>query len=342
MDKQRWPYGCRTIGNDSPHLTSGWLVAAMLAMFALVDTPFVAKAQQTTPLKRVGVVHTSGAAAVAKFNGGFREGMLELGWAEGKNVQYEFRYADGKPDRLPEIMAELVRMPVDVLVTSAAPPTLAATNATSTIPIVATIQDPIGRGLISSPGNVAAYDYLPSEIAKRQVGLLQETIPGLSRVALVYNPFPGALPNVQLLRKDAQAAGLQVDSLEVSDFDRLEGAFAAARSGGSQAVMVLGSPMFYTQRSQVARLAQASGLIVLYQDVDYVDAGGLLAYGPSNTETFKASAHHVDRILKGTRPGDLPVGAPPRLILAVNLATARAMGIALPASVLSRADKKVE
>jgi putative ABC transport system substrate-binding protein len=273
-----------------------------------------------------------------------RDGLHEHGWVEGRNVSIETRYAEGKPERLGEIAAELVRLPVDVIVTGGVPPGLALKKATQTIPIVvAAATDPAATGLVTPGGNVAAFNLFPADSAARQLEVLREVVPGVSRLALVWNGSnPASLRNAGLVRDAAQAAGVEIISVDIQDLRRLDAAFADLRNSGAQAIFLVEDIQFFVQRKRIGELATASGLPAVCPVRDYADAGCLMAYGANMVDMFRQSASYVDRILKGTRPADLPIGRPTRFELVINAGTAKAIGVTIPQSVLIRAAKVIE
>ena len=324
----------------SVSLGSCAVVVMLLVAFVLVAQ---AESQQTSPLKRVGFVWLGRpaplAADVAKLREGLvREGLRERGWIEGKNIVIESRYAEGDMKRLAEIAAEVVRLPVDVLVTSAVPTTLVLKKATQTIPIVvAAATDPAGTGLVTPGGNVAAFDVMPADAAGRQLGVLREVVPGLSRMALVWNGSnPAGQLNARRVREAAQAAGLQVIPIEVQDPGQLDAVLAGLRDTGAQAIFLVSDPLF--DRKRVSGLTTATGLATICQERNWADFGCVVTYGADVSSMFRESASYVDRILKGTRPADLPIGPPPRFELVINAGSAKAMGLTIPRSVLNRAD----
>ena len=319
----------------SVSLGSCAVVAMLLVAFVLVAQ---AESQQTSPLKRVGFVRLPAPSASNRAGPlELREGLRERGWIEGKNIVIESRDAEGDVKRLAEIAAEVVRLPVDVLVTSAVPTTLVLKKATQTIPIVVVATDPAGTGLVTPGGNVAAFDVLPADAAGRQLGVLREVVPGLSRMALVWNGSnPAGQLNARRVREAAQAAGLQVIPLEVQDPGQIDAVLAGLRDKGAQAIFLVSDPLF--DRKRVSGLTTATGLATICQERNWADFGCVVTYGADVSSMFRQSASYVDRILKGTRPADLPIGPPPRFELVINAGSAKAMGLTIPRSVLNRAD----
>jgi putative ABC transport system substrate-binding protein len=276
----------------------------------------------------------------------FRQGLRDLGYAEGKNIVIEWRYAEGKLDRLDEFAAEFVRLNVDVIVTAAPSSTRAAKKATSRIPIVmAWDNDPVANGFIASlarpGGNITGLSSLAPEITGKQLELLKETVPRLSRVAVLRTPN---LPAAQMLREAepaARAFKVQLQYLDVGDPKDIETAFREARKGRAGAVLVLASPILESHRTQVAELAAKYRLPAMFWASETVEAGGLMSYGAKVVDMYRRAAVFVDKILKGTKPTDLPVEQPIKLEFIVNLKTAKQIGMTIPPNVLVRADKVI-
>jgi putative ABC transport system substrate-binding protein len=308
------------------------------ASLAQVDPrPRKTEMQQTAQPKRIGLVLIGFPDRRAPDVAALREGLREHGWIEGKNIVIESRYEEGNPGRLDEIAAELVRLPVDVLVTAGVPPTLVLKKATHTIPIVVVATDPVGTGLVTPGGNVAAFDILPPNAASRQLKVLREVVPGLSRMALAWNGSnPAGQLNARRVREAAQAASIQVIPAEVQDPSQLGAALANLRDRGAQAIFLVSDPRF--DRKQVGALITATGLPTICQERNWADGGCVITYGADNASMFRQSASYVDHVLKGTRPADLPVGPPPRFELVINAGSAKTMGLTIPPSVLKRAD----
>jgi putative ABC transport system substrate-binding protein len=309
-----------------------------LACFVLLAPGPLVEAQQTAQLKRIGFVALGLPGTAAQSVAELLAGLREQGWIEGKNVVIESRYAEGDLDRLPEIAAELIGLPVDVLVTAGVQPTLVLKKATQTIPIVvAAATDPVGTGLVTTDGNVAAFDILPADAASRQLDVLREVVPGLSRMALVWNGSnPAGQLNARRAREAAQVAGLRVIPIEVQAPGQLEAALAGVREKDAQAIFLVSDPRF--NRKQVGGLITATGLPAICQELEWADGGCVVTYGAAARGFFRLAASYVDRVLKGTRPADLPIGPPPRFELVINARSAKAIGLTIPPSVLNRAD----
>jgi putative ABC transport system substrate-binding protein len=307
-----------------------------------------AEAQQPTKIPRIGFLNAVSPSAVSVRIEAFRQGLRELGYVEGKNMVIEYRYAEGKLDRLPALAAELVRLKVDIIVSAGPQSTRAAKEATVTIPIVMGFDnDPVGSGLVASlarpGGNITGLSTLSPEISGKQLELLKEMVPKLSRVALL--GFSGGAVNAQALKEIELAAGafgVQLQYLEVRDAKDIETAFRAASKGRADAVLVLPSPITLSQRRQVVDLAANSRLPAIYWATEFVEAGGLMTYSVSFTDLFRRAATYVDKILKGAKPADLPVEQPTKFEFIINLKAAKQIGLTSPPNVLARADKVIK
>jgi putative ABC transport system substrate-binding protein len=318
-----------------------WLLAT-----ALLTTAPSAEAQQPAKVARIGFQSAASASAMSPRTDAFRQGLRDLGYAEGKNIVIEWRYAEGKLDRLDEFVVEFVRLNVDVIVTAAPSSTRAAKKATSRIPIVmAWDNDPVANGFIASlarpGGNITGLSSLAPEITGKQLELLKESVPRLSRVAVLRTPN---LPTAQMLREAepaARAFKVQLQYLDVGDPKDIETAFREARKGRAGAVLVLASPILESHRTQVAELAAKYRLPAMFWASETVEAGGLMSYGAKVVDMYRRAAVFVDKILKGTKPTDLPVEQPIKLEFIVNLKTAKQIGMTIPPNVLVRADKVI-
>ena len=306
----------------------------------------VAHAQQPTKVPRIGWL--GAARTSAPRMEAFRQGLRELGYAEGKNIFVEYRYAEGKLDRLPALAAELVRLKVDIIVAGSPQVTRSAKQATSTIPIVMAFDDDsVGSGFVASlahpGGNITGLSTLFPEMSAKQLELLKEIIPKLSRVTVIGNATqPG---NPQALREINVAAdgfGIQIQYLEVRGPKDIETAFREAAKEHADAVLVLSTTILYFNRTQVSDLAIKSRLATMYSRPEYVDVGGLVYYGPSYTDLYRRAAVYVDKILKGAKPADLPVEQPRKFELLINLKAAKEIGLTIPVRVLERADKVIK
>jgi putative ABC transport system substrate-binding protein len=312
--------------------------------------PFGTLAQQPAKVFRIGILGTYPPTApeFAHLWEAFVQGLREFGYEEGQNLAIERKFAEGKVERLPELAAELVRLNVSVIVAGGQPPPVAAKHATATIPIVMTnFSDPVGVGLVTSlsrpGGNITGLAFLTVELVGKQLQLLRETIPKVSRFAFLTNP---SNPGAALQRRDAEIAarslGLQLQVLEAQRLDELARAFAAMTRERAGAVLLPGDSLFLYYRTQIAELAIKSHLPALFAPKEFAEAGGFMSYGANLADLYRRAATYVDRILKGAKPADLPVEQPTKFELAVNLKTAKTLGIKIPQSILVRADKVIE
>jgi ABC-type uncharacterized transport system substrate-binding protein len=309
---------------------------------------FPAHAQQPTQVPRIGFLAALSPSAISDRVEAFRQGLRELGYVEGKNIVIEWRYADGKADRLPALAAELVRLKVAVIVTGAATATRAAKEATSTIPIVmGNDGDPVGIGFVASlarpGGNITGLSNLAPELSGKRLELLKETVPKLSRMAAFgTSNTPSTAPALKEMELAAGALGVKVQYFDILDPKDIETAFRAASKGRVDAVLVLASPVVLSQRTQIAELAVKSRLPAIYPQTDFMEAGGLMYYGANTPDLFRRAATHVDKILKGAKPSALPVEQPKKFELIINLKAAKQIGLTIPPNVLVRADKVIK
>ena len=323
---------------------------AVAATWLAEPLPAVAQSKEKAMgrLARVGYLSPTSSAAAANILGAVRQGLRELGWVEGKNVVIENRFADGNPRRLPELVAELVRLQVDVIVAGSTPAIVAARNATATIPIVmVTTGDPVASGLVASlarpGGNITGVTALGQALSAKRLELLTEAVPGATRVAVLGNPtFPDTAPAVKGVNAAGRALGVQLRVLEVRDPAELDKAFAAMRSDRVEGLMVLGDPMFNAHRRRIVELVAKGQLPAMYGLREFVDVGGLMFYGASLPDMSRHAATYVDKILKGAKPADLPVEQPTKFVLVINMKTAKALGLTIPPSVLVRADEIIQ
>jgi putative ABC transport system substrate-binding protein len=309
---------------------------------------FPAHAQPANKVPRIGVLHPGTPASAPQSVEAFRQGLREHGYEEGKNIVVERRYTESRPERVAEVAAEFVRLKVDVIVTSLDVATAAVKQQTQTIPIVMAISiDPVATGFVSSlarpGGNVTGLSTMSPELAAKRLELLREAVPGLSRVAIMWNTnVPGNLLEYKEVADAARSMRLQLQSVEVSSVDDFERAFSALKTGGAEALIVAGSGLTSTNAGQIANLAMKHRLPSMVSSRDRVDAGGLIAYGPNLAELWRRAATYVDKILKGAKPGDLPVEQPTKFELIINLKTAKALGLTIPPSLLRRADEVIQ
>ncbi len=323
------------------------LVLTLLLAILLVFFSSTAEAQQQAKIPQIGWL-----AAGSLASGGGREllgrELRALGHVEGKNIAIEYRYADNKLDRLPALADELVRLKVDVLVTTSTVAALAAKNTTRTIPIVFfNVSDPVGIGVIDSlvrpGGNITGVTNIAAGLVGKQLELLKETVPKLSRIAVLWNPQdPGSAQQWKESQLPARELGLQLHSMEVSSADKYEGAFKEATKAGSAALAVTHHQLAVSYRKQIADLAAKNRLPAIYARGDYVDSGGLMSYGADQIEPYKRVASTVDKILKGRKPADIPVEQPTKFELVINLKAAKQIGLTIPPSVVYQADKVIK
>ena len=306
-----------------------------------------AHAQQTKKIPRIGFLGTASPSIISARLEAFRQGLRELGYIEGKNIVVEYRWAEGKLDRQPDLAAELVRLKVDVIVTAGPTSTRPVKEATSTIPIVMAFDtDPIGNGFVASlarpGGNVTGLSSLAPELSGKQLELLKETLPKLSRVAVLGSSSnPG---NAQAVREAELAAGafrVALQPLDILGPQDIETAFRQARKERAGAIVVLQSPVATNQRIQITDLAAKNRLPAMYDRVEFVEDGGLMTYSVSSTDLFRRAATYVDKILKGAKPADLPVEQPKKFEFIINLKAAKQVGLTIPPTVLARADKVI-
>jgi putative ABC transport system substrate-binding protein len=306
------------------------------------------RAQAPPTVRRIGLLSGFSPSTWAQSYQAFRLGLRDLGWVEGTNINIEHRYAEGRHDRLPDLAADLVRLKVEVIVTTATSDALAAQKATKAIPIVMVAAgNPVANGLVESlarpGGNVTGLSQMLQELSGKRLELLKELVPRLSRAAVLWNPdSASATLNWEEHQQPARQLGIQLQSLEVRSPNELDKAFEAATGARAGALAILPDPVISTNLERIVDFATRSRLPSTYQSSEFADAGGLLTYGPDRADLFRRAATYVDKILKGMKPGDLPVDRPTKLELVINLKTAKALGITIPQSVLFRADRVIE
>jgi putative ABC transport system substrate-binding protein len=320
-----------------------WLLTTILL------TPIsLAEAQQTEKAHRIGYLSPLTPSSDSTRIEAFGKGLRDLGYVEGKNIAIEYRYAEGKSDRLPDFAAELVRLKVDVIVTSGSNATRSAKEATSTIPIImAQDPDPVGNGFVASlarpGGNITGLSNLNRELSGKRLELLKEIVLKLSRVAVFgTSTFLGNAQQVRETELAAGALGVKLQYLDVLDPKDIETAFRGASKGRAEAVLVLVSPALNSQRTQVVELAAKSRLPAIYYAPEWVEDGGLMSYSANITDLFRRSATYVDKILKGSKPAELPVEQPTKFELIINLKAAKQIGLTIPPNVLARADRVIK
>ena len=311
--------------------------------------PLAARAQQTGKMSRIGYLGSSSPSLEPHYVEAFRQKLRDLGYVEGENIAIEYRWAEGQDDRLPNLATELVRLKPDIIVTTGTPGALAAMQATKTIPIVmASSGDPVGVGLVASlvrpGGNVTGFTILGPELEGKRLEFLKQAVPDLSRIAVLWNPSnPAIVLFFATMENAGRALRISLDPVvEVRRADELDNAFFAIAGARPHALVVLADRFLLAHRKRIVEFAAANRLPGMYPFREYVDAGGLMSYAPSNIELFRGAATYVDKILKGAKPGDLPVQQPTKFELIVNLKSAKAIGIDVPTSLLLRADELIE
>jgi ABC-type uncharacterized transport system substrate-binding protein len=323
------------------------LLAFALACLIPLGLAGAADAQQAASLRRIGVlvVSFSPESRVAQ---AFRRGLLDAGYSEGRNVVIEWRYTHGDYDRVAEAAADLVQRKVDVIVVESTVAAQAVKRATSTIPIVmAVVSDPVGSGLVTNlahpGGNVTGLSTMSIEHSAKRLQLLKETVPRLTRVAVLWSPAMPYHPKViEDLKTASQSLSIELSLVAARVPEDIDAAFSAVSRAHAQALYVIEGGVFFAHRNETLRLASKARLPAIYAERGYVDAGGLMSYGSSLPDLYRRSAGYVDEILKGAKPGDLPIEQPTKFELVINLKTAKALGITIPQSILLRADEVIK
>ena len=309
--------------------------------------PLAARAQQTAKLPTIGFLGPNTPSLDSRRVGAFVQRLRELGWTEDRNVAIEYRWAEGRTERLAEFAAEFVRLKVDVIVTSATPPVIAAKQATSVIPIVfAAVGDPVGTGIVNSlarpGGNATGLSIQATDLAGKRLELLHEVVPGLRRLAIMANPgAPPAVLEMAEAQTTARALGLEVVASEIRRPEDIAAAFEAFK-GRAEALYVCNDPLVTTNRTRINTLASGMRLPTMYNVREFVEAGGLMSYGPNFLDLFRRAADFADKILRGAKPSDIPVEQPTKFDLVINLKTAKALGLEIPPTLLARADEVIE
>ena len=314
----------------------------------IVVSPLAAEAQQAGKVYRVGFLGNSSAALEANLVGPFREGLHELGYVEGRNIVIEYRWAEGKYERFPALIAELAALNVDVIVTAGTPAALAVKRTTPSIPLVmAAVGDPIGVGLVASlarpGGNVTGLSAIAPELEGKRLELLREVVPKLSHIAVLWNPDnPFHAGSVKETRAAAQVLGIKAQLVGVRISEEFPAAFAAIVRERPGALLVLADRIFLHNRARIVDFGAKHRLPGVYPYRELVEAGGLMSFGPSYPGMHRRAAHYVDKILKGSKPADLPVEQPATFELIINLKAAKALGLTIQPSLLQRADKLIQ
>jgi ABC-type uncharacterized transport system substrate-binding protein len=308
--------------------------------------PLAARAQQPRKLPTIGYLGTAAASAWAPWTAAFVQRLHELGWIDGRTVAIQYRWAEGRAERSAEMAAELARLKVDVIVTGGNA-ALAAKQASSLVPIVfALVDDPVGMGLIGSlsrpGGNVTGLSMQAADVAGKRLALLREVVPGLRRLAIMANiEYPAAALEMAQVQTAARTLGLDPAASEIRRAEDIAPAFEALKDR-ADALYVVGDALVFTHRVRINTLALVARLPAIYFVREYVETGGLMSYGPNVPDLFRRAADYVDKILRGAKPGEIPVEQPTKFDLVINLTTAKALGLTIPESFLLRADQVIE
>src|SRR5262245_63207930 len=314
---------------------------------AVASGPLAARGPQAKNLPTMGPLGAITAPAQRQWTDAFVQRLRELGWIEGRTVAIEYRWAEGRNERLAEIAAEFVQRKVDVIVTHSAEPVIAAKKATSVIPIViALAADPVGTGLVATlarpGGNVTGLSLQSTDLAGKRLALLREVVPGLRRLAIMVNPgAPAAVLEMSEVETTAKTLGLDIATFEIRRADDIAPAFEALK-GRAEALYIAGDPLVTTNRIRLAILAVGARLPTMHGNRENVDAGGLMSYGANFPDLFRRAADYVDKILRWAKPADIPAEQPTKFDLVINLTTAKALGLNVPPSLLARADEVIE
>jgi len=323
----------------------GFIVTLTLSLLA---APLTVTAQQAAKVPRLGLLIPGSSSVFAPRIEAFQHGLRDLGYVEGRNITIAYRFTEGQADRLPALVAELIRLQVDVLVTDGGAAIRAAKHATTTIPIVMAISgDPVGAGLVASlarpGGNITGLSVMQTDVSGKRLELLKEAVVKLSHVAVLWDPdSPESTLAFKETQTTAQALGVQLQSLEVRRPDEFDQAFAAMTREHADALVVISHALFFGHRSQLAELTVRHRLPAMFHLREYAEAGGLMAYGPNAKDLYRRAATYVDKILKGAKPADLPVEQPMKFELVINLKTAKALGITIPPTLLFLADEVIQ
>jgi putative ABC transport system substrate-binding protein len=321
---------------------------AAAVTLGLLAAPLAGEAQPARGTHRIGFLDGGSAGPSAPIVEQFRQGLRELGYTEGQNIVIEYRWAEGKPDRLPELAADLVRLKVDLIVAPISTSAQAAHQATRTIPIVMIgVGDPIALGLAASlsrpGGNVTGTASYGPELVGKNLELLKDVVPDIKRVAIFWTPGnPAHVQSLKDLEEPGRLLAIQVLALKIVSPDDFEGAFRTAVTERAAAAWFFGEPMFIIHRARIATLALNARLPTMFLVRRHVDAGGLMSYGPKFADLYRRAATYVDKILKGAKPGDLPIEQPTTFELVINLKTAKALGLTIPPALLLRADEIIQ
>jgi putative tryptophan/tyrosine transport system substrate-binding protein len=312
--------------------------------------PLASRAQQPLPARKIGLLQglTANDPDWQRRLAAFRQGLADLGWVEGRNLVFEFRYADAKPERLPALAVELVEAKVDIIVTNAAQPVEAARKATSTIPIVmAAVGDALGGGYVASlarpGGNITGFTLVATEQSAKRLDLIKEMLPGLIRAAVLWNP-DAAGHRLQWTEMQSAAPKLEIvlQSTPAKSADDIAAALRAAEQGAAQAIVTMEDPMIQSRRAAIAEFSVQRKIPVMGEFRSMADAGALMAYGPNQVDLWRRTATYIDKIFKGAKAADLPVEQPTKFELTINLKTAKALGLIVPPTLVARAEEVIE
>jgi len=322
------------------------IATALLTIFFLASLR-IAEAQQSGKIPRIGLLFVGDSSPSSTMDA-FRQGLRDLGYVEGKNIILEYRYAEGKVERLPQLAEELVRLPVDLIVTATSPAIHAAKRATDTTPIVfAASGNPMATGYVASlarpGGNVTGLSVMDYELSGKRLELLAEAVRKVSRIAVLWNPGNGAMVlKMKEVQNAAQGLRLELKSMEVRDPQDFDRVLAALPREHAHALLTLADPLTLFHRDRIIEMAAKGRVPGMYEERGFVEAGGLMSYGPSFEANYRRAAVYVDKILKGAKPGDLPVEQPTKFELVINLKAAKQIGVTVPQSVLYKADRVIK
>ncbi len=320
--------------------------SSILVSLVLLAVVVIAEAQQPKKVPRIGYLGATAPSNISARIEAFRQGLRDLGYIEGQNLIIEYRYAEGKLDRLPELAAELVRLKVDAIFVQSTPAVQAAKKATTTVPIVSVSGDPVGLGLVASlarpGGNVTGLANLTSELAGKRLELLKEVVPRISRVAVLWNPDASSSA-LRMRETDAAAAslGIKLQPVEVRAANDFERAFSALKRERADALFPLRSPFISNHVKRIVELAAKNRVPGMYDASEFAEAGGLMSYGTMLADLDRRAATYVDKILKGAKPAELPVEQPTKFEFVINLKAAKQIGLTIPPNVLARADRVI-
>jgi putative ABC transport system substrate-binding protein len=320
----------------------------LLGGTALAGVPLAAHAQQTGKIWRVGMLDTTPAALNAANIGAFRLELARTGYVEGTNLIIEYRSGEGRPERFPDLAAELIRLNVDIIVTRGTPAAMAAKKASTTLPIVmAAIGEPVETGMVASlaqpGGNITGLSAFVTELTAKRAEIIRDVVPGISRIALLDNMSNGSVPaQWDEAKRAALALGMQPQLHDVRKPEDIEASFSAMVAERADALLIGLDSVVIANRTRVTELAARHRLPAIYASREFVEAGGLLSYGPHYGDLYRRAAIYVDKVFKGAKPGALPVEQPTKLELVINLKAVKALGLAIPAALLARADEVIE